>query len=113
MVEDDADTRTIFVRWLVQSGYEVSETATGEGALEVLAREHFDLILLDLFLPGIGGMEVIRQVHGDPAKRDTQIVMASISDVDDSDTDAPSIEGWLVKPFSKSTLLETIEGLSR
>ncbi len=60
LVDDDARLRTSFRLLLAQPGREISEAASGEEALAVLKTRDFDLVLLDIGLPGISGLDVLR-----------------------------------------------------
>ena len=63
IVDDDATVREILSRYLVREGYDVDRAGDGEAALERAQTHPPDLILLDLMLPGIGGLEVCRRVR--------------------------------------------------
>ncbi len=59
-VDDDADMRRAIVDTLTQSGFSVAEESAGEEAVERLLRESFDLVLLDIAMPGMSGIDVLR-----------------------------------------------------
>ncbi|MBU2559377.1 response regulator [archaeon] len=61
VVDDDEQLREDVVEMLERDGYEVTDAGTGEEALEKLKKESVDIILTDLMMPGIDGMEVLRQ----------------------------------------------------
>ena len=65
IVEDDKALADGLIRTLRQSGYAVDHAGTGELALRATAEEHYDLVVLDISLPGIGGFEVLRQLRRD------------------------------------------------
>jgi two-component system response regulator HydG len=62
VVDDDSSHRTMLAAVLGEEGYEVTVAAGGEEALEILAEETFDLVLLDLRMDGTGGMEVLGEI---------------------------------------------------
>jgi len=62
LVDDDAPFREALTGRLESAGFRVAAAARGEEALEVLEQDRFDVILLDLCMPGIGGMETLRQI---------------------------------------------------
>ena len=63
VVEDDADTRLVLRRMLEREGYEVFEAADGQQAVETARSERPDLILMDLNLPGVDGVEATRLIR--------------------------------------------------
>lgn len=77
VVDDDPQMRRAVTNALKARGYEVRSAANGETALELLAEVEFDLMLLDLGLPGIGGDEVIRRLRG---WSDLPVIVLSVRD---------------------------------
>jgi DNA-binding NtrC family response regulator len=63
VIDDDATVRDILKDFLQQKGFEVSVTGDGEGGVSLIQEGRFDLFLVDLVLPGMGGMEVIKEVY--------------------------------------------------
>ncbi|WP_224412432.1 response regulator [Oscillatoria salina] len=63
VVDDDKTTRLTIAQTLEPMGYKVSTAANGKEALEQIQKNHFDLILLDLKMAGIEGLEVLKQAH--------------------------------------------------
>ena len=63
IVDDVADNRAILSRRLVRRGFDVTEAAGGRAALEVIAREQFDVVLLDIMMPDLDGIEVLKQIR--------------------------------------------------
>ena len=62
LADDDRNLRTVLMNELSLEGYEMTEAETGTRALEVIAQEEYDLLLLDLNMPGMGGMEVLKKI---------------------------------------------------
>jgi len=78
LVADDADrVRSLFVRLLSTDGHEVISASNGEAALDAVQRNQPDVILLDVDMPGIDGLEVCRRLKADPATRLTPIVIVT------------------------------------
>jgi len=102
VVDDYPMNRLKLVRLLQQQGHTVAQAGDGEQALAMLKEQHFDVVLLDLLMPGIDGMEVMQTMKRDPALRDIPIIM--ISAVDEIDKAAACIESgaedYLQKPFN-------------
>jgi two-component system response regulator MprA len=113
IVDDDAKIRTVVRRGLAYEGYRVIEAATGEECLEK-AREHLpELIVLDVMLPGIDGLEVTRRLRA--AGDGVSILMLTARDevrdrVEGLETGA---DDYLVKPFSFEELLARVHALLR
>lgn len=77
MVDDDPDVLELSVRGLEGAGFKVLAAASGEECLEVAAREKPDLILLDVVMPGLDGMEVCRRLKADPGMEKSLVALAS------------------------------------
>ena len=113
VVDDDPKIRTVVRRGLAYEGYRVVEAATGEDGLEK-AREHLpDVVILDIMLPGVDGLEVTRRLRS--AGDEVSILMLTARDqvsdrVDGLETGA---DDYLVKPFSFEELLARIHALLR
>ncbi|MCK4324779.1 MAG: response regulator, partial [Armatimonadetes bacterium] len=63
VVDDDPSVTALYKKTLTEEGYEVATAATGEEALAKLDRGRFDAAVIDLVLPGVGGMQVVAAVH--------------------------------------------------
>ncbi|MCR5878609.1 response regulator [Phenylobacterium sp. J367] len=63
IVDDVADNRTILGRRFQRRGYEIAEADSGKGALEMIGREEFDVVLLDVMMPDMNGLEVLRRIR--------------------------------------------------
>lgn len=112
-VEDDAAIRRGIVDALSFAGYEALEAATGQAALEIAVRRDYDLLLLDLVLPGPGGMDVLREVR---RTRPTLPVIILTARGEESDRVAGLKQGaddYVVKPFSVRELLARVEAVLR
>jgi len=113
VVDDDAKLRTVVRRGLVYEGYRVVEAGSGEEGLEK-AREHLpELVVLDITLPGIDGLEVTRRLRA--AGDEVAILMLTARDevkdrVEGLETGA---DDYLVKPFSFEELLARVHALLR
>ncbi len=113
VVDDDPKIRTVVRRGLAYEGYRVVEASTGEEGLDK-AREHLpDLVVLDVMLPGIDGLEVTRRLRS--SGDEVAILMLTARDevkdrVDGLETGA---DDYLVKPFSFEELLARVHALLR
>jgi CheY-like chemotaxis protein len=109
VVDDEPVLRTIVREILHEEGYAVIEAADGRVMLEIVAREHPDLVLMDVMMPGIDGREAYRQLRSRPEHRDVPVVMMSAG-VRPIRLD-PSIAGFMAKPFDVTQLVELVARL--
>ncbi len=116
VTDDDPDIRGGTARVLAQAGYLVTQTATGEEALDAVQTEVPHLLLLDRDLPGIDGPEVCRRIKANPAAVDCLVVLASGSYVE-SENQAEGLEagadGYIVRPIANRELLARVGSYAR
>ncbi|MES2461620.1 MAG: fused response regulator/phosphatase [Armatimonadota bacterium] len=113
IVDDDAENRFLLARQLTAQGHANVAVADGESALRVLGEQSFDVVLLDLMMPGIDGFETLRRIKADPALQHLPVLM--ISAREDAETVVSCIEAgaldYLTKPFNP-VLLQARVGAS-
>ena len=102
VVDDNAANRDLLARRLVREGYRVSAAESGAAALALSAAGGFDLVLLDLMMPGMSGFEVLCRLKADAGTRHIPVIM--ISALDELDSTVRCIEAgaedYLPKPFN-------------
>ena len=111
VIDDEQAIRAVCSVNLTASGMDVLEAENGQSGLDVARREHPDLILLDVMMPGVDGWEVARQLGSDPATRDVPIVfLTARADASDK-RHARHLGGvgYIVKPFDPVELGDLIE----
>lgn len=101
VVDDQEDNRTVLERRLRRQGHTVESAAGGLSALDMLGRERFDLVLLDVLMPDLDGLAVLERLKADQRTRDIPVIM--ISALDDVGSVVRCIErgaeDHLPKPF--------------
>lgn len=115
VVEDDEDIAEMIQYNLEQEGYLVAKAATGEQALRTVAREKPDLILLDLLLPEIDGLEVCKRLKSDAVTRSIPIIMVTAKG-EESDVVAGlelGADDYVKKPFKPKELIARVRALFR
>jgi DNA-binding response OmpR family regulator len=113
VVEDEEKVAAFIRRGLEQSGYTVDWAETGEDALERLSAADYDTVVLDMMLPGISGLEVVREVR----KRRSEVPVVALTARGDLEDRIAGLEAgcddYLPKPFAFQELLARIRALQR
>jgi CheY-like chemotaxis protein len=110
VVDDEEDTRTLLCTLLESEGYGVETAADGEAALERVQATRPDLILLDIMMPQMDGLEVCDHLRFDPATRDVPIIFltAKHDPVTQSRASILDAYAYIEKPFAPEDLLAEI-----
>ena len=101
VVDDNEMNRDILVRHLERQGHRVTWAENGYNALQVMNEQTFDLVLLDILMPGLNGFQVLEKLKQDPKLRDIPVIMISALDETDSVVHCISLgaEDYLPKSF--------------
>ncbi len=106
IVDDSEQSREILCRLLERQGHTCITVSSGKQALEVLEEQHFDLVLPDLMMPGMNGLETLRAIKSNSKFGDLAVVM--LSAFDEVDEIGKSLEAgaedYLLKPFDRIVL---------
>ena len=113
IVEDNEKNMKLARDVLRAKGYVTLEAGTGEEGVRVAIEKKPDLVLMDIQLPGINGIEALRQVRADPACARIPIVAftASVTPTDRSQISAAGFDGFLSKPINLKEFLDTVRRL--
>jgi PAS domain S-box-containing protein len=115
-VNDDAATRYLMSKILRSGGYEVLEAADGTSALRTVYAQRPDLVLLDIKLPDISGLEVCRRIKADPSIASTLVIQTSATYAS-TDRKVQGLESgadiYLAQPIDATELLATIRAVVR
>jgi CheY-like chemotaxis protein len=114
LVCDNEDVLRALVREALDGGkYEIAEAKDGEESIERARDVDPDVIVLDMMMPGLSGIEVLAELRSDPRLRNTPVVMLTAR-AQAADREAASRAGadyFMAKPFSPSHLVSVVEGL--
>jgi two-component system phosphate regulon response regulator PhoB len=115
VIEDEPDILELLQFNLGREGYEVAAAGTGSEGLATVRRETPDLVLLDLLLPGVDGLDVCRQLRADPETRDVPIIMVTAKG-EESDVVLGlglGADDYVQKPFSPRELIARVRAVLR
>jgi diguanylate cyclase (GGDEF)-like protein/PAS domain S-box-containing protein len=116
VVDDVDDNRDLLSRRLTRRGYRVVTASSGQEALQCVARERVDLVLLDIAMPGMSGYDVLSALRVDPKTASVPIIMVTAAQDSDSLVEALGLgaNDYLTKPINFPVAFARIEGqLSR
>ena len=110
VVEDQEDNRQIIRDLLSATDYEIIEAESGEQALEAIAKQRPDLILMDIQLPVMDGYEATRRIKADPALRSIPIIAVTSYALsgEEQKARAAGCDEYVPKPYSPRQLLAKI-----
>jgi len=112
VVDDQAKIRRFMRSTLVSEGYEVSEAKTGEAALEAIRELRPDLVVLDMNMPGMGGLEACRAIRRDS---NIAVIMLTVRNSEEDKVAAldAGADDFVTKPFSTPELMARIRATLR
>lgn len=114
-VEDDAGIRDIEVYTLQSTGFAASGFADGASFLEAVKREKPSLVLLDVMLPGMDGVEVLKQLKENVATRDIPVIMATAKGTEYDKVQSLDLgaDDYLTKPFGMMEMVSRVRAVLR
>jgi CheY-like chemotaxis protein len=113
LVEDFDDTRLMMKMWLVKNGYRVLEAETGEEGVALAQQELPDLIIMDMMMPRMNGLDAAQRIRQDRALSQTPIVAVSAYGADEYRSLAleAGCDEYVSTPFEPRTLSKLIKSL--
>ena len=110
VVDDNEMNRDLLGRRLERQGYRVTMAVNGQQALEILERERFSLVLLDIMLPVVNGYEVLEQMKADRSLNHIPVIITTALDESDGKAKCMDLgaDDYLTKPFNPVTLKSRI-----
>ena len=113
IVEDNPLNMKLFSAMVGSQGYDVLQAGDGRAALDLARRHHPNLIIMDLQLPDMSGLDVTRMLKADDDTRDIAIIATTAYALrgDEEKIRASGCDGYMAKPIAVSNLLDLIETL--
>src|SRR6202451_4391017 len=113
VVDDERSLRKVIRASLAAGGYTVEEVGTGADAVELLQRRSFDLVLLDINMPGLNGLETCRKIRS--IAPHTGIIMVTVRDAEDDKVQAleAGADDYVTKPFRFRELVARLGAVLR
>ena len=114
LIVEDNDKNMKLARDVLQAkGYQTLEAETGEEGVRLAKERKPDLVLMDIQLPGINGIEAFKQIRADPGTARIPVVAltASVTPTDRSQIAAAGFDGFLSKPVNLKEFIDTVQRL--
>jgi CheY-like chemotaxis protein len=113
IVEDNEKNRKLARDVLAYRGYRIAEAETGEDGVRLASELRPDLVLMDIELPGMNGIEALRQLRIDPSTRDIPVMAVTASAMmhDRQKIMAAGFDGYQSKPISLRPFVDAVEQL--
>jgi two-component system KDP operon response regulator KdpE len=115
VVDDEPQIRRVMRTTLTAHGYEVEDARSGEDGLEKLRAGKYDLVLLDINMPGMGGVEACRTIRQERHGAELAIIMLTVRSAESDKVEAldAGADDYVTKPFSTTELLARIRAALR
>src|SRR4051812_21487365 len=110
-VDDSRTMRHMMSCVLTKEGYDVMEAEDGTAAMDILANFRVDLIISDLYMPKMNGLELVKNIRASVHHKNVPIILLTTDSEQKNKEQAKSsgANGWMMKPFSPVVLIETIK----
>lgn len=113
-VDDAATIRKLVTMTLTDAGYEVLQASDGEEALAMLQQKQIDIVITDINMPKMNGIELVRQLRALPNYRRTPILLLTTESdpAKKQEGKAAGATGWITKPFQPEQLTAAVNQVS-
>jgi len=114
-VDDSPSMRDMVRIALTDAGFDLTQAATGREALDLARQTSFDLVLSDVNMPEMDGIELIRALRAESSYRNTPILMLTTESSPERKREGKEAgaTGWIVKPFDPAQLVATMQRVLR
>lgn len=114
-VDDSNSIRQMVALTLTQAGYEVVQATDGQNALEIARRQTVDAAIIDINMPRLDGITLVRELRSLPGYKYTPLLILTTESSPEKKTEGRSAgaTGWIVKPFDPDKLLMTLRRVIR
>ncbi len=115
LIVDDEESIRLLLRRILESNpaLEMTLASSGDEALKLTTERAYDLILLDVLMPGAGGVEVLTRIRGGSANKKTPVIIVSV--LADPQTkmvcQSLGVSGYLVKPIDRAAVIDAVNGV--
>ncbi len=115
IVDDSTSLRKMVKFTLEQAGYGVVEAADGQDALDLLSENKVHMVITDLYMPRIDGIELIKRIREGADKKFIPIIMLTTESLGNKKMEgkAAGATGWIVKPFNPDQLIGVVRKVLR
>ncbi len=113
LIDDDEELLELLRDYLEENSIEVKTALSGEEGLGMIEKEKFDLIILDVMMPGMGGLETLKRINSDYPGLPVIMLTAKSEEIDRVVGLELGADDYIVKPFSSRELLARIKAIKR
>jgi len=115
LLEDEEDICFLIKHNLEKEGFKVTTFLNPNDFLQVYKKEHFDLLLLDLMLPDMGGLEILKIIKSDPEKKDLPVIILTAKNTEFDKVIGLELgaDDYITKPFSINELIARVKAILR
>lgn len=110
VVDDEQEICKIFSKWLSSEGHRVKSALTGKKAIDLVKKKYFDIVFLDIVMPGISGVDTLEEIKRISPK--TKAIMITGRFIDKNllnELRQKGASGFLQKPFKMEDIMETLK----
>jgi len=115
LIVDDEESMRLLLRRILESipGLEFTLADGGDASLSLVADHSYDLIVLDLLMPGVGGMEVLTRIRNSKANKTTPVIIASVMADQHTQIACRSlgVSDYVVKPIERQALIRAVNSV--